>query len=103
MRWHHIPAADKPVHSRINQERRARHTFTNSLPLDMLLLSSKHLPTLEDIPEEDIPAEEDVLKPEEAIPPLIGQIPGSLALDGHISLYSNLLNGHYVPLLALLL
>ena len=41
-----------------------------------------HSPKLEDIPEEDIPMGEDLTKLEEAVPPLIGHIPGSLALDG---------------------
>ena len=83
MQWRHIPAADRPVHSAINQERRARHhTSSQASSLDVLLTSSNRSPQLEDIPEEDLPMGEDIPKPPEAISPLMGPIPGSFALDG---------------------
>ena len=83
MQWCHVPAADCPVHLAINQERRARR-HASSLPpsLDWLLQSSNCSPQLEDIPKEDLPAGEDIPKPEEAISPLMGPVPRSFALDG---------------------
>ena len=83
MQWHHIPAADRPVHSAINQERRARHHASSQPPsLDLSLQGSNRSPQLEDIPEEDLPMEEDIPKPPEATSPLMGPVPGSFILDG---------------------
>ena len=83
MQWRHVPAADRPVHSAINQERRARHhSPSQALSLDPSLQSSNCSPQLEDIPEEDLPTGEDIPKPPEAISPLMGPVPRSFALDG---------------------
>ena len=83
MQWRHVPAADRPVHSAINQERRARSQSASQAPsLDPSPPSSNRSPQLEDIPEEDLPAGEDIPKPPEAISPLMGPVPGSFALDG---------------------
>ena len=83
MQWRHVLAADRPVHSAINQERRARHHSPSQAPsLDPLPPSSNRLPQLKDISEEDLPAGEDIPKPPEAISPLMGPVPGSFALDG---------------------
>ena len=83
MQWRHVPAADRPVHSAINQERRAKSQSASQAPsLDPSPPSSNRSPQLEDIPEEDLPAGEDIPKPPEAISPLMGPVPGSFALDG---------------------
>ena len=83
MQWRHVPAADRPVHSAINQERRARsQSASQALSLDPSPPSSNRSPQLEDIPEEDLPTGEDIPKPPEAISPLMGPVPGSFALDG---------------------
>ena len=83
MQWRHVPAADCPVHSAINQERRARHYSSSQAPsLDPSPPSSNRFPQLEDIPEEDLPVGEDIPKPPEAISPLMGPVPRSFALDG---------------------
>ena len=83
MQWHHVPAADRPVHLAINQERRARHHSSSQAPsLDLSPQSSNRSPQLEDIPEEDLSAGEDIPKPPEAISPLMGPVPGSFTLDG---------------------
>ena len=83
MQWHHVLAADCPVHSAINQERRARHYASSQpLSLDLFPQSSNCSPQLKDIPEEDLPVGEDIPKPPEAISPLMGPVPGSFTLDG---------------------
>ena len=83
MQWHHVPAADHPVHSAINQERRARHYSTSQTPsLDLSPPSSNCSPQLKDIPEGDLPVGEDIPKPPEAVSPLMGPVPGSFTLDG---------------------
>ena len=83
MQWRHVPAANRPVHSAINQERRARsHSASQASSLDPSPPSSNRSPQLEDIPEEDLPAGGDILKPPEVISPLMGPVPGSFALDG---------------------
>ena len=45
MQWHHVPAADHPVHSAINQERRARHySASQASSLDLSPQSSNLSP-----------------------------------------------------------
>ena len=50
-------------------------------------------PQLENIPKEDLPTGEEVLKQEEGISPIKVQVPGSLALDGPQFLFRTLLDG----------
>ena len=50
-------------------------------------------PQLEDIPEEDVPAKEEVLKPEEGLPLEEVLVPRSFTLDGPHSLFRILHDG----------